>query len=202
MLSLFILTTVAGLVAASPARTWPPTFCHGQDCPRYSVVTSTADYEERLYEPAKWTSVTISGSEYSSAVSEGFRKLFQYISGANEDQAKIPMTVPVLNKVTPGQGSSMDVTVSFFVPYADQTSPPEPSDPDVFTNTLPQMTAFVRHFSGFARDNDWVENAAALAKSLDNATISYHKDFYYTAGYDGPFTPTNRHNEVWFLKSD
>ncbi|XP_019644081.1 PREDICTED: heme-binding protein 2-like [Branchiostoma belcheri] len=201
MLSLLILTTVAGLAAASPTRTSPPTFCHGQDCPRYSVVTSTADYEERLYEPAKWTSASISGSEYSSAVSAGFGKLFQYISGNNKDQAKIPMTVPVLTKVKPGQGSSTDFTVSFFVPFADQTSPPEPSDPTVFTNPLPQMTAYVRYFSGYAHDGDWANNAAALAQSLDNATVSYHKDFYYTAGYNSPFQPTDRHNEVWFIKA-
>ncbi|XP_035693366.1 heme-binding protein 2-like [Branchiostoma floridae] len=199
MLSLIFLTTVASLVTAVhvPTRTFPPTFCHGQDCPRYTVVSSTADYEERLYEPAKWTSASVTGT-YSAAVSAGFGKLFQYISGNNKDQAKIPMTVPVLTKIQPGQ----DFIVSFFVPYADQASPPEPSDPDVFTNPLPQMTAYVRHFSGYAGDADWVANANALAKSLDNATISYHRDFYYTAGYNSPFQPVDRHNEVWFIKSD
>ncbi|KAI8510414.1 Heme-binding protein 2 [Branchiostoma belcheri] len=175
------------------------------DCPNYKVVTSTADYEERLYEAARWTSTTIPDMEHRSAASTGFRRLFKYITGHNEKNIKIPMTAPVITKVEPGDGPfcKTDFTVSFFAPYADQAEgTPKPSDPEVFNNSLPEMTAYVRTFSGYAKDEDWTKQAETLAKSLDEAGKNYHKDHYYTAGYNSPFKPINRHNEVWFIKSD
>ncbi|XP_035693362.1 heme-binding protein 2-like isoform X1 [Branchiostoma floridae] len=207
MITLLVLTTLASLAVTSPVlptQTWPPAFCNKLECPKYTTVKTTKDYEERQYDPAKWTSTTISGMSYDEASRTGFERLFNYISGSNKGQVKIPMTAPVLVKVEPGQGPfcKTNFTVSFFVPFADQTSPPEPSDPNVFTNPLTGMTAYVRYFKGFASDTDWTSNAEALSKSLDNATVSYNKDFYYTAGYNSPFQPTNRHNEVWYLKSD
>ncbi|KAI8510415.1 Heme-binding protein 2 [Branchiostoma belcheri] len=207
MLMFLVLTTLASLAVTSPvlpSQTWPPAFCNKLECPKYTMVKSTKDYEERIYEAAKWTSTVVSGMEYNPAVSEGFMKLFSYIEGNNKKKVTIPMTAPVATKVEHGQGPycKTNFTVSFFVPFADQTSPPEPSDPNVFTNPLEGMTAFVRSFGGFASDTDWTSNAEALAKSLDNATVSYHKDFYYTAGYNSPFQPTHRHNEVWYIKAD
>ncbi|CAH1244626.1 HEBP2 [Branchiostoma lanceolatum] len=175
------------------------------DCPKYSVVSSTADYEERLYEGARWTSTKIPDIEHRTAVSTGFRRLFKYISGHNEKQVKIPMTVPVITKVEPGDGPfcKTDFTVSFFAPFADQAEgTAQPSDPEVFNNSLPEMTAYVKTFSGYAKDEDWTKQAETLAKSLDNAGKNYHKDFYYTAGYNSPFKPIGRHNEVWFIKAD
>ncbi|XP_066268047.1 heme-binding protein 2-like [Branchiostoma lanceolatum] len=133
----------------------------------------------------------------------GYGKLIQYISGANKERANIPMTEPVVTMVTPGQNSSSsNFTVSLIVPRADQTSPLQPSDPLVYLNPFPKMTAYVRHFSGYAFGDDWAENAATLAGALDNATISYHKNFYYAAEYNSVFQPVFRHNEVWLIKSD
>ncbi|KAI8503993.1 Heme-binding protein 2 [Branchiostoma belcheri] len=63
-------------------------------------------------------------------------------------------------------------------------------------------TGAVLSFGGFASETDWTDTAKALAESLDNATVSYHKDFYYTAGYNSPFQLFDRHNEVWFIKKD
>ncbi|XP_078612516.1 heme-binding protein 2-like isoform X2 [Branchiostoma floridae x Branchiostoma japonicum] len=207
MITLLVLTTLASLAVTSPVlptQTWPPAFCNKLECPKYSTVKTTKDYEERIYKAAKWTSTIVSGMEYNPAVSEGFMKLFSYIEGNNMKKAVIPMTAPVATKVEHGQGPycKTNFTVSFFVPFADQADPPEPSAADVFTNPLPQMTAFVKSFGGFAKEKDWTETAQALAESLDNATISYHKDFYYTAGYNSPFQLFDRHNEVWFIKAD
>ncbi|XP_035693369.1 heme-binding protein 2-like isoform X1 [Branchiostoma floridae] len=180
------------------------------DSPNHSVVSSSAvrklftrmDYEERKYEGARWTSTTIPDIEHRTAVSTGFRRLFKYISGHNEKQVRIPMTVPVLTKVEPGDGQT-DFMVSFFAPHADQAEgTAQPSDPEVFNNSLPEMTAYVKTFSGYAKDEDWTKQAELLAKSLDNDGKKYHKDFYYTAGYNSPFKPINRHNEVWYIKAE
>jgi len=181
-----------------------PKFCNGLDCPKFTVITDTKDYQERAYEASKWTTTLISGMDYQSAVSEGFMKLFEYISGNNVDKKKVAMTAPVIAKVEPGQGPACEsnFTVSFMVPFADQANPPKPSDPTVFLSELPALKAYVRSFGGFASGDDYVKEAAALSKALDksNSTVQYASDFYYTAGYDAPFKPFNRHNEVWFIE--
>ena len=41
--------------------------------------------------------------DFQQAEREGFMRLFSYISGANEEGIKVPMTAPVLNRITPGQ---------------------------------------------------------------------------------------------------
>ena len=55
-----------------------------------------------------------------------------------------------------------------------------------------------RSFGGFASMKDWISEAATLTKVLPD-DAKYVKDFYYTGGYDAPFTLFNRHNEIWFI---
>jgi hypothetical protein len=47
------------------------------------------------------------------------QRLFDYIGGANDASAKIPMTAPVATKITPSAGPfcKSNFTVSFFVPF-------------------------------------------------------------------------------------
>merc|ERR1739843_82386 len=52
-----------------------------------------------------WTATTVTGKNMDSAGSEAFMRLFRYISGDNERNEKIEMTVPVLASVVPGQGA-------------------------------------------------------------------------------------------------
>ena len=192
------------LVVSACGRSVDPTepkFCNGLDCPKFTVITKTGDYEEREYEASKWTSTVVSDIDYQTAVSEGFMKLFDYISGDNAEKKKVAMTAPVITKVVPGQGPACasNFTVSFMVPFADQDNPPKPSDPTVFLSELPALKAYVRSFGGFASGDKYVQEAAELAKAL-NSTQRYDDSYYYTAGYDAPFKPFNRHNEVWFIE--
>ncbi|XP_077998132.1 heme-binding protein 2-like [Glandiceps talaboti] len=178
-----------------------PSFCNGLDCPRFTVLSKTKVYEERSYEASKWTSTLVTGTDYRSSVSEGFMKLFQYISGNNEARIKVAMTAPVITKVEPGQGPACasNFTISFMVPFADQDNPPKPSDPTVFLSELPALKAYTRSFGGFASFNDFVTAAHEMDSAL-NGTSGYTTDYYYTAGYDSPYKLFDRHNEVWFIE--
>ncbi|XP_072015636.1 heme-binding protein 2-like [Amphiura filiformis] len=136
--------------------------------------------------------------EQRQGFKEGFNRLFNYISGDNEAGQKIDMTAPVLMKVT--DNSDM-MTVSFFIPFEHQDSPPAPSAENVFIKEVPEHEVYVRSFSGYADQDDYSREAQALAASLQQASSSFEEGVYFTAGYDAPFKPVNRHNEVWYKKA-
>ncbi|XP_071833106.1 heme-binding protein 2-like [Apostichopus japonicus] len=197
-----VLVVTVTVASAKPMQARDePTFCKGLDCPDFQPTGSGEDYEVRAYSSAKWVSTQVIDLSYDKAVKEGFELLFKYISGANKPGLKVPMTAPVTTRVIPAPGPACEnnFTVSFFVPFADQDNPPMPSNDKVFISPLQEFTAYVRVFHGFAKQEDWIANAEALKNSLANTTATYDKSFYYTAGYDSPFTIFSRHNEVWFF---
>ena len=187
--------------AASLQLKFEPAFCHDLDCPKYKVVASKNAYETRKYDPSKWVGTTIPSMNYTYAVNEGFKRLFQYIEGKNQDKIKIPMASPVATKIVPGQGPACDsnFTVLFFVPFAYQRNTPIPTNPELAIVDLPAITVYVAQFGGYETDDKLLEYATKLATALDNDKMPYVKDYYFTAGYDPPYRFIGRHNEVWFL---
>lgn len=114
MRTLLCLVALAALALASST----PSFCHGLNCPAYSVVSTnaTANVEIRDYSNSTGTwvrapsmsimidsplqaSVNITGMDYTTAISEGFMKLFKYIQGANVGNHSVEMAAPVLVEV-------------------------------------------------------------------------------------------------------
>ena len=202
MISLFFAALLV-LSDAKPYRTGSePSFCHGLDCPKYSVVSSKDGYEVRKYEPSKWVGTTITSDNWKSSVEEGFMLLFDYISGANRNQIKVPMASPVATKIDPGVGPNdklANFTVLFFVPFAYQDNTPIPTNPKLDIVTLPAVTVYVSSFGGFENNEKLNKYASELETVLNKNGESYAKDPYFTAGYDPPYRVTGRHNEVWFL---
>eukprot|EP00227_Mantoniella_beaufortii_P018676 CAMPEP_0197588846 /NCGR_PEP_ID=MMETSP1326-20131121/9987_1 /TAXON_ID=1155430 /ORGANISM="Genus nov. species nov., Strain RCC2288" /LENGTH=279 /DNA_ID=CAMNT_0043153719 /DNA_START=90 /DNA_END=929 /DNA_ORIENTATION=+ len=200
---------VGAAVAAAAAS--PPWFCHGIDCPAFTTLATSKAYDTRAY-PAGlvWTSTVVTGMAYDDAVGVGFMRLFKYISGENAEKAKVPMTAPVRVRVVPGAGPfcESNFTISFFVPFtpgsSTQIDPPAPTDPAVFTEVDPQpFTAYVRHFPGYETEKTLLHEAAALGAALeaDGKGGGFVADHFFFAGYDSPFRPLGRHNEVWFMQA-
>mmetsp|Transcript_19280 Transcript_19280/g.48999 ORF Transcript_19280/g.48999 Transcript_19280/m.48999 type:complete len:209 (-) Transcript_19280:105-731(-) len=200
----FSLLPLLLLLAAVATCTAAPDFCNGLDCPTYKVLMShnqTSNVEVRHYPAATWVSTVIQGvMDYEDAINEGFHRLFDYISGDNTARAPVPMTAPVVVRVRAGAGPfcASNFTVSFFVPFALQASPPTPSSRLVYVDHVPDYRVGVTWFSGFA--NKWSVNVPyfeQLANSLDEMHLRYNQEEPITAGYDSPFQLFNRHNEVW-----
>ncbi|XP_063299349.1 heme-binding protein 2 [Pelobates fuscus] len=178
-------------------------FSSGLQSPKCtSVVNEASEYETRVYEPAKWVSTGIGTlKDWDSATGSGFMRLFSYIQGNNENKEKIDMTVPVTTFIQPGEGPACEsnLTISFFVPFEHQDNPPKPTDESVFIEERPQMTAYVRTFSGFTNASKNKEQLLQLSESLKKDGKPFDENTYYSAGYDSPFKLLNRRNEVWFL---
>jgi len=176
----------------------------GYECAPYTVLETAPDYQVRRYPSTKWATVTMTRSPQTP--NKSFMKLFGYISGANEDEAKISMTVPVSTKVTTlaeEDGQVQREEMGFYVPGSHQEAPPNPKG-EVTIVTRPEMTVFVRTFGGFAKDKDWEEQREQLMASLrgrDDFDAINTKE-YFRQGFDAPFKFWNRKNEVFLVKSD
>jgi hypothetical protein len=178
-----------------------PDFCHGFDCPKFTVTDKKEGYEVRKYEASKWVGVLVPSMNFSSAVDSAYTMLHDYISGKNSASTKIPMTTPVATKIEPGQGPACDsnFTTFFFVPYSLQSNTPTPTNQQLSLVNLPELTAYVGVFGGFEGDNDLITQATLLATALDKNKEEYVADYYFTAQYDPPTRTANRHNEIWFI---
>lgn len=107
---------------------------------------SFKEYEERLYPARKWVRTQMKNISRDAASSPMFWKLFNYISGQNDKQVKIPMTAPVSVLIEPGSGPNCEstFTMAFYIPSAFEEDTPVPTDPDVSIEERPEFTTYVR----------------------------------------------------------
>jgi len=130
-----------------------------------------------------------------------FRKLFTYISGGNEKQESINMTVPVLSTMTPNEDDTMTKKMCFYLGRIHQANPPAPTDSAVEIVETKEMTVFVYKFGGYAmEDSVWMSAAADFAAKLTSEDVDLSS--FFTAGYDSPMKFWNRRNEVMFKKNN
>lgn len=161
-------------------------------------------YEVRHYGPAKWVSTSVESMDWDSAVQTGFTRLHSYVQGKNEKEMKIKMTAPVTSYVEPGSGpfSQSTITISLYIPSAQQSDPPRPSESDVFIEDRAGMTVFVRSFDGFSSAQKNQEQLLTLASILREEGKIFDEKVYYTAGYNSPFKLLDQHNEVWLIQKN
>ncbi len=153
-----------------------PWFCHGLDCPYFTVLEKGKNFEKRRYVGGTWASTTIETYLYAMAAPRGFKRLFNYIDEGNFLGVKIPMTSPVRVRMEPSCGAfcKQNFTVSFFLPKEYQSNPPPPLDRNVFIEKDPPATYYVKSSGGFKIDDLSIAHMAnALAQDLDEAGRRY-----------------------------
>ncbi|CAF0830758.1 unnamed protein product [Brachionus calyciflorus] len=176
--------------------------------PKYEVVKTIGENMEiRKYEPTKWVSTSMEGeadhykSQYQRTM---FYKLFNYISGENDVKEKISMTSPVTVQYNSNDTiqplSQVKMTMGFYVPHDKQAKTPDPTNKDTFLRSEPEMTVAVVKFGGYASTQDFLSHRDLLIKALGEEAKNYDTVNMMTAGYDPPFKPVNRTNEVWLKK--
>ncbi|XP_062858368.1 heme-binding protein 2 [Trichomycterus rosablanca] len=177
----------------------------GLENPKFTPQESKGqDYEVRTYHTTQWVSTSVTEMEEDKALSSGFMRLFKYIQGNNEKNAKIDMTAPVTCLINPGEGPACEstFTVSFYVPEEHQAEPPKPTTPEIFIENRKEFTVFVRTFGGFANSQNTRDELLKLIESLKRDGMSFKESPYYRVGYDSPFKLINRRNEVWLIKQE
>lgn len=177
--------------------------------PQYTVVHTESDFEIRFYREITWmSSASPREVSFEKATRQGFHRLFQYIQGANLNSSRIPMTVPLLTSIVPGAGpfDSSGYIVRLYLPSEFEDSPPLPlPELKLHADRWGSHCIAVRKFSGFAKDNNIVKEAANLANSLRNSPWAHsfsdsQEDYAYSiAQYNNPFRIIGRVNEVWAI---
>ena len=149
------------------------------------VISRDGHFELRDY-----PSLTIVETSMDADSGTSFQRLFRYISGANSDGEKIPMTTPVF-MAGEEQGRSM----SFVMP-ANMKSAPGPKDPALRVTTIPAGRFAVFGFSGS-------RSAESESKALAQLEAWMKKSGLVASGeplfgyFDPPWTPSFlRRNEV------
>jgi len=179
---------------------WPAAFCNDYSCPHFVCQNMTSKYAVRRYDASSWVTTSLTDEEYyKDATSTMFRRLFGYITGDNDNEQSIDMTVPVLVGMIPtadNTGYEANFNMSFYLPMNDA---PAPSNQDVQLNNYQATTVYVRKFGGFAGVDDYMQHAQVLREALPEST-SYVESYFYAVGYNSPWWPLyGRRNEVWYI---
>ncbi|XP_076609043.1 heme-binding protein 2 [Chaetodon auriga] len=194
---LLILTAEARIGNSSQAK-----YCfETEQCLMFDLICDNDQYEVRRYRSVNWVATEESSFFMGIASMRAFKRLYKYITGANENEQKIEMTAPVLMKVQADKGfwQSGVYTMSFLLPAEYQKNPPKPTDDKVYIQKTPDMKVYVRSYGGWMTGLADSNQAYSLTSDLDSVGAKYKKDFHYAAGYNSPMTWFNRHNEVWFV---
>ena len=148
--------------------------------------------ENKIYEIRKYPNRLV--IETNSIQGNGFRKLFNYISGNNKDNEEIKMTVPVTQEIKNG-----NMTMQFYLPSKfNKDNAPKPVNSEVKILTIEGGYYAVIEYSGRSSDKNFLKNKDILEKALkqDNLLVLSPP---IRASYNSPFTlPILKRNEVMY----
>ncbi len=176
--------------------------------PEYDVVLADGDVEYRRYKSFIVAETEILNVEdWKDATNEGFRRLFDYISGDNSGAEKIAMTAPVqqikierevvrLNRAEPlSEGKGW--RIGFMLPASySMTDAPIPEDERISIRLVPERLVAVIRYSGRWTTNNFQKYETRLLDALSAANIET-MGVPESAFYNPPFVPPfMRRNEV------
>ena len=148
--------------------------------------------ENKIYEIRKYPNRLV--IETNSIQGNGFRKLFNYISGNNKENEEIKMTVPVTQEI-----KNENMTMQFYLPSKfNKDNAPKPVDSEVKILTIEGGYYAVIEYSGRSSDKNFLKNKDILEKALkqDNLLVLSPP---IRASYNSPFTlPILKRNEVMY----
>ena len=186
-MTLRLIALVALLTAATAAWAWCSPQRDKYETAPYKVISNSGEVEIREY-PTLSLATAKMGDADKKGANRSFGSLFGYISGQNEDSAKISMTTPVFM-----DGGQM----SFVLPEGGAASgAPDPKGDEVSLTRFPGGRFAVLRFAGSrsAKAEAKAEQKLREWATANGVKLSGTAVFAY---YDPPFTlPPLRRNEV------
>ncbi|KAL6759297.1 regulatory factor, effector binding domain-containing protein [Haematococcus lacustris] len=192
---------------AAPVTHTQPDFCNNLDCPDFEVLEDYGNgVQLRRYAPSTWANTEVNEAMYEKATVVGFQRLFKYILGCNNLEAKIDMTAPVATHINLDADDEFtdQYSVAFYLPWEYQSGEdagaskvPGPKDDRVVIDNLPKVDAYVLPFGSYALGFRVKKLAIDFFDFLDQQGITdYYRSSFAVLVYDAPFKPFNRHNEI------
>lgn len=157
----------------------------------YEVLKKYDQHMELRKYPVHYLAQTT--SQLDRRYSNGFSKVFNYISGNNEDSEKISMTTPVISQV-----EDNILSTSFVVPAKYKGNPPIPSSGDVQIKVLDEGQYIVVRFKGGWNDKTFKKYNDLLLNKIYQEGLIKLSDAYILR-YQPPFIPNFlKRNEIMY----
>ena len=155
---------------------------------KFDIVHKTEIYEIRKYSE-RLVAQAISDKDNST-----FRKLFNYITGANNSSKKIKMTTPVTQ-----MKKNNVFFMQFYLPLKfNKKTTPIPTNSDVEIILMEEGYFAVINYSGRSSDKNFTKYSKILHEKLLEDKILIN-GFAIKATYNPPWTlPPFRRNEIMF----
>jgi hypothetical protein len=170
--------------------------------PTHTVIERAEQFEVRDYQSYVVAETVVDGS-FDAVGSEGFQRLFRYISGENKAAEKITMTAPVeqepasakiaMTAPVEQQQAGARWRVAFVLPasYTLANAPRPTDDRVVLVEIAPRRMAVVR-YRGTWSEARYRTELAGLRQFIDERGLAAVGEPVF-ARYDPPFMP-------WFLR--
>lgn len=159
------------------------------ESPQYEVLLTEDEFEIRKYNDFF---IVEYQNANDPAIKSGFGSLFKYISNDNQENEKISMTVPVIQKKTDQQK-----TMAFIVPSKFGRQIPQPNNPNLYVKKFEEGIFGTIRYSGLSKEGKQSKMKNKLEEWLLSKGYEVASDFI-KASYDDPLTlPMLRRNEIW-----
>lgn len=160
--------------------------------PKYTVIDRLpGGVEIREYDARTFASSRVDGTGME-ARRQGFRLLFNYITGENSGEKEISMTIPVATEI-----EDKEHVMQFFLPSKyDEASAPAPKNPDVSIGTIAPRIEAALEYTGSQSVQRAEQHAILMKADLADSDWQMKGDIR-SMFYNPPFSvPFLRRNEV------
>lgn len=160
--------------------------------PNYKVVDRLpGGVEIREYDARTFAASRVDGTGME-ARRQGFRLLFNYITGENNGEEEISMTIPVATEI-----KDQEHLMQFFLPSEyDSKSAPAPKNPNVSIGTIAPRVEAALEYTGSQSVQRAEQHAILMKNDLANSNWQIKGDIR-SMFYNPPFSvPFLRRNEV------
>jgi hypothetical protein len=197
---------IAFLFVVAISLAGPPNTLMATEEAEYNVLERDGDFELRQYQPQIVAETLVEG-DFKEVGNEGFRRLFDYISGNNRQKQPIPMTSPVSQEAASEKipmtapvnqekvGEKWRITFLLPSRYSMETLP-EPLDPRIKLVEIPPRLMAAFKYSGTWSRERYEKREKQLKELIRQKGLTIVDEPIF-ARYNPPFMPWFfRRNEV------